>query len=165
MKNLKNFAIVLTVIALGLTSCEQGNKVPEKVKTAFVQKFPDAQKIKWDMEEENEWEAEFEMNGKEYSANFDTNGNWKETESEIEVKDLPVAVMNMLNTDFDGYQMEDEAAQVEQPGKNGYEVVVKKGAETIELFVDETGKIIKKENVKPEKENEETEEQGNRIRN
>ena len=66
----------------------------------------------------------------------------------------------MLNTDFDGYQMEDEAAQVEQPGKNGYEVVVKKGAETIELFVDETGKIIKKENVKPEKENEETEEQG-----
>ena len=42
-------------------------------------KFQNATKVKWDQEEENEWEAEFKMNGDEMSASFDNAGNgWKQ---------------------------------------------------------------------------------------
>jgi len=69
-----------------LQSC--GQSVPEKVKSAFAGKFPNASSVKWDKENDEEWEAEFKMDGKEYSANFTVDGNWKETEYEIKKSEI-----------------------------------------------------------------------------
>ncbi len=154
MDKIKIFTIAVMVIVFGISACNQIVTVPEKVKTVFTQKFSDAQKIKWDMEEENKWEAEFMMDGKEMSANFDAEGNWLETETGIKADALPDAVMNMLNTDFEGFEMKDEVIKVESSEQNGYEVEVEKEGKSFELFVDESGKLVKKESVSEEEENE-----------
>lgn len=73
---MKNVFFVIAVVAIfSLNACGQTSKdVPENIKTAFSQKFPNATKVKWDKENEKEWEAEFKMDGKECSVNFDNNG-------------------------------------------------------------------------------------------
>ena len=55
----------------------------QKMIEAFNANFPDAKKVKWKIEDTIEWEAEFRMNRKEYSANFNNNGEWQETEYEL----------------------------------------------------------------------------------
>lgn len=58
MKSLKiilGALLVTTVFAF----TSGGNKAPQKVKDAFAEKFPTAKKVKWEKENEKEWEAEF----------------------------------------------------------------------------------------------------------
>jgi hypothetical protein len=78
------------------------------------------------IEDEKEWEAEFKLEGKEYSANFLTNGTWKETEYEIKKSDIPEAIKQTLAQDFDGYNMEEAELSETAEGKH-YEVAVEKG--------------------------------------
>lgn len=156
---MKNLFISMAVVSVIIFyACNQKNIIPDKVQSAFSQKFPNAKKIKWGKEDAKVWEAEFEIKGNKMSANFDDEGNWKETESEIETEALPSAVMNMLNTDFEGYQMEDEITKVEQPEQTEFEVIVKKDNQMLELLIGESGKLLKNRNFSEENENEQDEE-------
>ena len=62
MKTLK-FAF-LALIVSAFMACGSDKSAPEAVKTAFDSKFPEASDVKWDLEKENEWEAEFQLEGK-----------------------------------------------------------------------------------------------------
>ncbi len=74
---MKNLVVVLAAaLFISLTACAQTPKdLPVKVKTSFDQKFPGVQKVKWSKENATEWEAEFKMAGKEYSANYTAEGD------------------------------------------------------------------------------------------
>jgi uncharacterized membrane protein YkoI len=148
MKNL----IVLAGISvmLATTACAQKGKLaPEKVQTAFKAKFPMAEKVKWDKENEAEWEAEFELDEKEYSANFKTDGTWLETEHEISKAEVPAAVSAALKKDFAAYEIEE--MEVSETTKGSfYEFELEKGKEKMEVAFDKTGKLVKKEVKKSE---------------
>lgn len=132
-------------------ACTQTNKTaPEKVKSAFSKKFPNAQKVKWDKENETEWEAEFKMNGNEYSANFTSVGNWMETEYEIEKSEIPEAVQKTLDKEFAGYDIE-EVEISETADKKVYELELEKDEVDFEVAISLDGKVVKKE-VKEEDE-------------
>ena len=137
----KTITMMTLLVGATLMSCAQST--PAKVIEAFKAKFPNAKSVEWEKENDTEWEAEFKLNGVEYSANFGTDGTWKETEHEIKTKDLPQAVKNTLDTEFKGYEIED-AEMVETPSFNGYEVEIEKGEETMEVVLDKSGKVIKK---------------------
>ena len=95
------------------------------------------------MEDENEWEAEFKMDGKEMSANFKADGTWAETETEIKTADLPQAVKDAIAAQFAGYEME-EASMVETPEMAAaYEVELEKGETTIEAMFSADGTVLK----------------------
>ncbi len=149
MKNL----LVLLVLAstIGFTACGQKYNVPAKVKSSFTQKFPEAKRVKWDKENDNEWEAEFKMKGKEYSANFDNNGNWKETEYEIKKYQIPEAVQSTLDKDFNGFKIEESEISETTDGKV-YEFELEKGDKEIEVAISINGKIIKQEEANEENE-------------
>lgn len=55
MKNL----IILVVSILLSASTIHATEVPDAVKTAFQQKFPNAKKVKWVKEKNSEYEASF----------------------------------------------------------------------------------------------------------
>ena len=145
--------MIMITSVIGLNGCcNHEADVPEKVKTAFSEKFPDAKKIVWEQEDENEWEAEFKMNGKEYSASYNADGSWIETEYEIKTNEIPEAAKNTLDTEFTGFEIE-EGEFIENPEGNFYEFEIEKeekGKEEIEMSVviDATGKIVKKETLK-----------------
>lgn len=121
-----------------------GEKVPQKVKDAFAQKFPTAKSVKWDKESNTEWEAEFKMDKMEYSANFMADGTWKETEHEITEKDLPAAVKKALSDGFPGFKTE-EMELSETPSGTVYEFALEKGDTEMEVAIDSSGKVTKQE--------------------
>jgi hypothetical protein len=132
-------------------------KVPENFITAFNQKFPGATEVKWGSESENEWEAEFTMNGKKMSAAFDVTPVWTATETVVTEKELPAAVLNTLNTEFAGY--EKSLIEIyETPEIKGFELGLKNGEKSVEVVFDNAGKVINKAGVvKEENEKEEAE--------
>jgi hypothetical protein len=145
--------ILSAVILLGFASCGQsGTEVPASVKSAFSQKFPDATGVKWDMENDNEWEAEFNLDGKEYSANFDNSGVWTETEYRISLEEIPEAVKATLDEESAGAKIEESEVCETKDGK-AYEFVLREGESETELIIDDAGNTIKK--VQPTEEQEE----------
>lgn len=144
------FVLALTV---SLAACGASKKdVPEKVKAAFSQKFPNAQKIKWDKENESEWEAEFKLGEKEYSANFDLNGDWLETEYEVKIAELPEAVQSTLSSKFKDFKVEEP--EVSETAKGiVYEFGVEKGKIEREIAIDANGKVISDKEESEESDN------------
>ncbi|WP_316823866.1 hypothetical protein [Pedobacter miscanthi] len=69
-------------------------KVPAAVSAAFKKLHP-AAKVKWEMEQAN-YEAGFNLNGKETSEVYTPNGTLQETETEIKSTELPAAVLAKL---------------------------------------------------------------------
>ena len=143
---MKSLLIIYSVVFLLFNTCLQTTTIdaPAEIKTAFAQKFPDAKNVKWDRENEKEWEAEFKMNGKAYSANFDNHGAWLETEAEIHKKDLPENVLSTLKSEYNEYSIE-ETGFIETPDIKGYEILLEAEEANIELVIDDTGTILKKE--------------------
>ncbi len=122
---------------------ETEDKVPQVVKDAFAKKFPTAKKVDWEKENKNEWEAEFKLNKVKYSANFLEDGTWKETEYEIDKKEVPKNVILSLESSFPGYEIE-EAEISETAEGMVYEFEIEKGKSEIEVTINSFGKVIKK---------------------
>ena len=146
----------LTLTAVGLAlllvhACDADKKVPEKVKTSFEQKFPDAKNVEWDMENDTEWEAEFTMNGVEYSSNFTVAGEWTETEFEMKISELPEAVQIVIGSDYSDYNIDGIESSETKEGKM-YEIALEKGESNVELSISEEGVIINKVTVEENEE-------------
>jgi hypothetical protein len=145
----KNIILVLVFAIFSLpVFCQK--HVPENVKKEFAKKYPSALSVNWGNEEANEWEAEFKIEGTEVSASYDNKGTWLESETEITAKDLPAAVTNTLTKEFSGYKT-GKMSTIENPQMKGFELVLKKGEISLEVIFDNSGKIIKKTEMKKEK--------------
>lgn len=148
----KLFLLFALVATFSFHACSQSSKeVPAAVKTAFSEKFPDASKIKWSMESKTEWEAEFKMNGKEYSANYAVDGTWMETEYEIAESEIPAAVKATLANEFKAYKVEESELSESADGKV-YEFELTKGKEEMEVVIGTDGTVLKKEQEEEEDE-------------
>jgi hypothetical protein len=148
----KPVLIIASVLLISFTSFGQSQKVvPANVATTFSQNFPNASKVKWGKEGDKEWEAEFIMNNKEYSANFDNDGTLTETEYEITAKEIPAAVKATLDKESAGFKIDESEISETKDGKT-YEFVIVKGKIGMELAIDPSGKLLKKEQMKEEDE-------------
>jgi protoheme ferro-lyase len=138
------YIIATATLLLGLTFTAHSQEVPQKVSDSFSKKYPDAKSVKWEEESKNEWEVEFTLNSKKYTADFTDDGKWIETEQRILPNDLPKHIKSVIVTDYNGYKI-DHAEIIENIDFKGYEVEIENSSRTINLFFDGTGKLIKKE--------------------
>ena len=106
------------------------------------------------MENDSEWEAEFKWNGKEYSANFSTDGEWRETEYEIKENEIPSNIRAILDQNFSDYEIE-EPEVAETPSGKSYEMEVEVGEEEYEVTIDPQGILTKKKESEENDENDE----------
>lgn len=136
--------IILSGLLLaGLQACAQVTP-PQAVKDAFQQKFPDAKHVSWGKENAHEFEAEFKLMGTEMSANFDEQGKWMETETDLKKKEVPAAVMQAMQANFPSGKF-NELAKIEKPdGNTYYEAEVEKNDSTTEALFDGNGKLVSK---------------------
>lgn len=112
---------------------------PQTVVTAFNQKFPGVKDVDWGKEKNGEWEAEFDQGDQEMSANFNADGAWLETETEISVTALPQATRDYLTSNFKGKKIKEAAKIVHSDGKTTYEAEVKGQGD---LMFDADGKYL-----------------------
>jgi hypothetical protein len=139
---MKNTVILTLVFAFISVSAFSQKNPSEIVKKEFTKKYATAQSVKWDNEEKNEWEAEFTMDGKKMSASFDNSGKWIESETAIAENELPAAVVSTLDKDFQGYKR-GHIEILENAEIKGFELRLKKGETSIEVMIDNNGKVLK----------------------
>ncbi len=109
------------ILGLGFTASAQQKTPPAAVVAAFNQKFTNVKDVDWGMEKNGEWEAEFDQNQAEMSANFSADGKWLETETDIKVADLPAPVRTALK----GKKIKEAARIQRADGSTVYEAEVR----------------------------------------
>ena len=134
----KTIIVALALICAFATSFAQ-SKAPETVMKVFKEKFPTATAIKWGKENANEYEAAFMLNGASYSASFDKNGGWLETESPLKFDQLPDKVKNAFDASHKGSTIKAVAKIESAKGTTKYEIEVKQGTKALELFYNGDG--------------------------
>jgi hypothetical protein len=149
MKNLIAILICFGIVSFGFAQKTKGDEIPQAVTAAFAKKYPEAKSVKWE-KEDGVYEASFDLHKEEISAQFDTAGNLKEVETEIETAALPAPVKNSLSKDYAGYKVK-EAAKIVSENSTTYEAELKKGKESFDLIFSEDGKLLKKSEKKNEK--------------
>lgn len=136
------FLTLAIALATSLTfaSCNADNRVPEPVKAAIKNLYPNISKLHWNSEAKGIWEAEFKNNGIQTSVTFDANGTMKEIENEITMSELPQAVQNYLKQNNLENKVKEIAKIVDANGVITYEAEVKNK----DLIFDNQGNIISK---------------------
>jgi hypothetical protein len=148
---MKKIIVLLSVFLLfaffGYTQIIPAEKVPAPVKEAFAKKFPAATNVKYEMEKKD-YEVTFKDKGVGMSANFNSTGEWLETETIMIESDLPKKVLTSAATNFVGFMIT-EVTKVESPDKVvNYEMHLKKNKEGYEVKFSPKGVILKKTKLK-----------------
>jgi hypothetical protein len=134
----------------------QKTEVPKVVKDSFSKLYPKVKDVKWD-KEGKEFEASFKVDKKDKSVLFDGEGNVLETETAIELSQLPSGIDKYVAENYKGYKISGAAKIVKAKGETTYEAEVTKGKERKDLIFDANGKPEKKDVNKEKEENEDEE--------
>lgn len=80
--------------------------VPAAVKTQVQNQFPNAGVIEWDFDnDEDVYEAEFRINGREYDMKISPDGTVFFIKADIPLQSLPAPVTAAIARDFPGYAL------------------------------------------------------------
>ena len=132
------------------------DNIPVPVVTAFKTAYPKAEKIQWELDEED-YMAGFVLSKQEKSAHYTTEGKWLRTETPVRVLDVPKLVKQTASKKFKGSAIIDPV-KVETSDKIYYKMELTKDDLTYETEITETGEMTKlKEKEDPNKKKEEEE--------
>jgi len=142
---------LITLLLVSFTAFAQQVNIPQAAKDSFAKLYPKAAEVKWD-KENGDYEASFKFNGKDMSVIFDKDGKILETETAIEISQLPNGIEKYVKDNYKGYKITGAAEIVKSNGEKLFEAEITKGKNKKDLLFDSNGKPEKKD---VEKENEE----------
>jgi hypothetical protein len=115
--------------------------VPEAVKTAFAQKYPDAKKVSWEKEKGN-YEANWGgKSGEDSSVTFTPSANFVEIVVAIPVNHLPPGVAPYVISHYKGAKIREAGKVTDAEGRHMYEAEIKGK----DLIFDEKGGFLKED--------------------
>lgn len=130
-------------LIIGMVSCT-ADSVPDSVKNKFLEIEPSAYSIRW-VNDGDIYKVYYKLKDKDkVTSYFDFNGNWMETETEIEVEELSAAVIQVLQIKFSEYEIVDIEIVNTSDGQVLYEVDLSKESKTYDILFDTTGRILRK---------------------
>lgn len=141
--------MILSLVIGTVCGCSNAQKneketvVPEAVKTAFTAKYPNATKVSWE-DEGGTFEAGFVQNKTEFSAVFDSNGKFKEEETEIKVAMLPTKVVEYCKTNFGDHKLTEAAKITTDSGEVKFEAELSKKKMHFDVIFDANGNFLSK---------------------
>jgi hypothetical protein len=140
---MKKYLILCCCLVGFLLSCSSSGEkvsVPEVVKTKFETLYPNAANTKWEMED-GSYEASFKQNNIESSVTFSADGNIIQSETVIDVAQLPQPVLDYLASQFGNQKIKEAEKITDDKGMVTFEAEI---GETDYLF-DANGQFIGKE--------------------
>jgi hypothetical protein len=133
---MKKILLIILLCAAGISFAQV--KVPDKVKSAFEGKFPNATAVKWEADDE-EYSADFTSDSINYYATFIKDGKWVETGLMIAYESLPDAVKKAVKDKFKDSEIKCCYSIEDFKGVIYYEVDIKKDSKIIELYFNKDG--------------------------
>lgn len=134
--------LIISILFFAANVFAQEAKVPNQVKAKFKALYPNAENVKWDVEDAD-FEVNFEADDVETSLLFDSKANIVEVETELKEADLPSAVKSSVENNFKGWKL-GEAAKIVRDGKTTYEAQLEKGEKKMDAIFTADGKLVKK---------------------
>ena len=123
---MKKISLTLLFVCAALFAFAQKvkqNNVPQPVKDALYNMYPNAKVTEWEMEDGN-YEAEFENNDVETSVVITPAGAHVMTEVEIASTALPQAAQDYIKTNFTGKKISEACQMTTADGVISYEAEV-----------------------------------------
>ncbi len=139
------FAATLMATSINAQKIAADN-VPQPVLSAFKAKFSIAEKTSWEMDYDN-YEADFTVGKSDFSAKFDKDGKWIQTETYLKLSELPKLIREALSKKYgelSGYKVE-ESKKLEKEKETTYAMEVVKGENTYDLVFDEAGELLEED--------------------
>ena len=113
-------------------------KVPAPVKASFAKMYPSVTVAKWEMEDGN-YEVNYKMDGQNISATYQPDGTFLESETGIEIGQLPAAVLSYVKEHYAGKKIKEAAKITNANGAINWEAEVN----GIDVLFDANSKFIK----------------------
>ncbi len=143
-------AAMMLLFSVSIFAQQKNNiKVPDSVTKAFQKAHPTAADVSWDKEGMN-YEANYKETGNNYSVVINNEGNILETESEINVSDLPSGIVSYINNNYKGYTLSGAAKIVDNKGNVKYEAEIKNSTGSKDVMFDKDGNPLHKKNESKE---------------
>ena len=122
----------------------QIRKIPAEVTDAFAARYPHAAKVEW-KDKLQYFEASFELNGSNISANFSSKGEWQSSERTLDFDNLPSEVKDGFAKSKYADWDKKYIGEVQQLGKPlQYKITIAKSdLQKKNLFFDANGKLLK----------------------
>ena len=141
---MKNLILVaaMAISTVGFAQTKDKKEVPKVVKEAFQKEYPNT-KVKWDVEKDG-FEAEFKMNGKEASADYDKAGHKLATEIEISKTEFPAKALAYIATTYPNKKIKETAKITDNKNVITYEAEVKIDGKDSDLIFDTSGNFLKR---------------------
>ncbi len=114
--------------------------VTVKVRQAFSKDFAGALKVNWEAKE-NYYFAEFMLNNTRFSAAYDEDGQLVATSRVIKTDQLPLALTQVLNDRYNGYEQARTATEVTHEGQTSYYLSVANDKQVLYLKAGPNGDI------------------------
>jgi len=133
---MKKLLLLILICAASVSFAQ--TSVPDKVKSAFTGKFPNASNLKWEAEDD-EYEAAFNIDSANYSAIYNDKGVWQETSIEIVFDNLPDAVKQTVKKTYKDADIKGSFIIEDSEGQIYYEVDVLKDNKKLELYYNKNG--------------------------
>lgn len=135
---------LIGILLVSFTVFAQETKIPKSVKDSFSKLYPKASDVKWDKENQD-YEASFKLDGKDMSVILDKDGKVLETETAIEISQLPKGVEKYVMNNYKGFKITGAAKIVNSKGEVTFEAEITKDKVKKDLFFDTNGKPEKKD--------------------
>lgn len=120
------FLAAILFTATGVFS--QLRKIPAEVTEAFKAKFPYAKNVSW-TDKVTAFQASFDQDESKMQASFNSKGDWKKTEKELVLADLPGVInKEMQNSKYEGWTVKSATQIVESDDKFEYRFQIEKSA-------------------------------------
>ena len=150
---MKTKLLVLTILLFPVMLFAQD--IPSNVKQKVNSMYPEANNIKWDEEGKGKYEAEFKINGVQTALLFDSKANLIETETKIDVSELPSKVRDYISSKYAGIDITEAAKIIDSKGNLKYEAEIQEGKKSKDILFDQDGNRLKKADADTDEDNEE----------
>ena len=133
----------LVGLIFGILSCTNA-QIPEEIISQFQLMEPLATSTEWFVQDEI-YKVYYKLDRQNrITSYFDRQGNWMETETEIGVEELNSAVLNVLETKFNDYEIVDIEIIKTFDFKILYEIDLIRNDKSYDILFDTTGRILRK---------------------
>lgn len=143
MKHLIVFFFTAITLLVTHSSLAQVVNIPDKAKQSFADKYPKAKDIVWTNNISN-YTATFRRKKTHYTAHYNIDGAWDNTENQLDNDDVPKDVREAFSKNrFADWKVNSTDFVEDSKGQNLYRYNLKKGIEKKYLYFDKTGKEVK----------------------
>lgn len=149
--------ILLSLLFVSTVACGQATDGPShpeapvsqkesdkfaRARASFAQRYPAAESVSWNEDDNGNHEAEFRLDGEKYRADFSPEGNWIETENSIKFDNLPKLVQKLVEQEYD----KDDITEIEyvdsaQRGKF-FDIEFKQKGKNLDVMVRADGTLL-----------------------